>query len=129
VSPAGRAGLPGRAVATGILVLTITTASTALGPKWTGLLAPFPIASSVLAGFVHAQHGSVVTTRALGGVLMGLFGFAAFCLTLAVLARPLGNAAFALGVAVTIAVQLLVVHIRKALHTKRHSRRRTSDQR
>jgi hypothetical protein len=124
-SPPPRWDLPGRAVATGILVLTITTASTALGPNWTGLLAPFPIATSVLAGFVHAQHGPVVTTRALAGVLMGLVGFAAFCLTLAVLARPLGTAAFVLGVTVTVAVQLLGARIRNALRNKRHSRRPT----
>lgn len=110
--------LPGRALATAILVLTVTTASTALGPRWTGLLAPFPIATSVLAGFVHAQHGAVVTTRALAGVLMGLFSFATFCLTVAVLAPPLGAAAFALGTAVTVAVQLLVGRIRDALRSK-----------
>jgi uncharacterized membrane protein YfcA len=124
-SPPPQWDLPGRAVATGILVLAITTASTALGPNWTGLLAPFPIATSVLAGFVHAQRGSVVTARALIGVLMGLFGFAAFCLTLAVLARPLGTATFTLCVAVTVAVQLLVVRIRNALRNKRHSRQPT----
>ncbi|HET6501428.1 MAG TPA: hypothetical protein VFG87_11765 [Amycolatopsis sp.] len=117
--------LPGRALATAILVLTVTTASTALGPRWTGLLAPFPIATSVLAGFVHAQHGPVVTTRALAGVLMGLFGFATFCLTVAVLARPLGAAALALGAAVTVAVQLLVGLTRGTLRGKWRDGRKT----
>ncbi|HUQ61577.1 hypothetical protein [Lentzea sp.] len=101
--------LPARAVATGVLVLVITTASSALGPGWTGLLAPFPIATTVLAGFVHAQQGSAVATRALVGVLTGLPGFAAFCFVLAVV--PLGIAAFALGIAAAAVVQLLVTRL------------------
>jgi hypothetical protein len=101
--------LPGRALATGILVLAVTTASGALGPHWTGLLAPFPIASSVVAAFVHAQRGPAVTARTLTGVLMGLFSFAAFCVSVAVLVRPIGGAAFLLATAVTVAVQLLAI--------------------
>lgn len=72
--------LPGRAVATGVLVLAVTTASGVLGPHWTGLLAPFPIAISVVAAFVHAQHGPVETARTLVGALMGLLSLSAFCL-------------------------------------------------
>jgi hypothetical protein len=105
--------LPARAFATGTLVLAVTTASGALGPTWTGLLAPFPIASSVVAAFVHAQHGPAVTVRTLAGVLMGLFSFAAFCLSVAVLVRPIGGAAFLLAAALTVAVQLLAVRTRR----------------
>ncbi|MBP2330490.1 hypothetical protein JOF56_010875 [Kibdelosporangium banguiense] len=105
--------LPGRAVATGVLVLAVTTASSVLGPHWTGLLAPFPVATSVVAAFGHAQHGADVTARTLAGVLMGLFSFAAFCVTVSTLVRPLGGAAFALGVGVTVFVQLLVVLARR----------------
>ncbi|MBB5803713.1 hypothetical protein F4560_003481 [Saccharothrix ecbatanensis] len=107
--------LPGRAVVTGVLVLGLTTASAALGPQWTGLLAPFPIATSVVAAFVHAQHGPVVTARTLSGALMGLFGFSTFCFSVAVLVRPMGAAAFVLGAAVTVAVQLLVLRTRRTL--------------
>lgn len=114
LSPPPRWDLLGRAAATSGLVLVITTASTALGPGWTGLLAPFPIATSVLAGFVHAQHGPVITARALTGVITGLFGFATFCFVLAVLAVPLGITAFAAAAAATVAVQVLVVRIRNA---------------
>lgn len=105
--------LPGRALATGVLVLTVTTASSALGPHWTGLLAPFPIAISVVAAFVHAQHGQVEAARTLAGALMGLVSFAAFCLSVAVLVRPIGGVAFLLGAAVTVAVQLLIVRARR----------------
>jgi hypothetical protein len=111
--------LPGRAIATSVLVLTVTTASGTLGPSWTGLLAPFPTAISVVAGFTHARHGPAVTARTLAGALMGLFSFATFCLSVAVLVRPIGGAAFALGAAVTIAVQLLAARTREALRNRR----------
>jgi hypothetical protein len=101
--------LLGRAVMTGILVVTLTTASGLLGPRWTGLLAPFPIATSVVAAFVHARQGSVVTERTLAGTVVGLFGFATFCVSVAVLLRPIGGAAFVVGAAMAVAVQLLVV--------------------
>jgi hypothetical protein len=105
--------LPGRAVATGLLVLTVTTASSALGPHWTGLLAPFPIAISVVAAFVHAQHGHLETARTLMGALLGLVSLAAFCLSVAVLVRPIGGTAFLVGVAVAVAAQLLVLQGRR----------------
>jgi hypothetical protein len=106
--------LLGRAVATGTLVLVVTTASGLLGPHWTGLLAPFPVATSVVAAFVHAQHGHVMTARTLAGALVGLFGFALFCLTVAVSVRPLGGVAFVVGAVVAVAVQLLVTRVRTA---------------
>jgi len=105
--------LPGRAVATGVLALTVTTASGALGPYWTGLLAPFPIAISVVAAFVHAQHGYAETARTLAGALMGLVSLSAFCLSVAVLVRSIGPAAFLAGVAAAVAAQLLAVHTRR----------------
>lgn len=111
--------LPGRAVATGVLVLTVTTASGALGPHWTGLLAPFPIAISVVAAFVHAQHGSVETARTLAGALMGLVSLSAFCLSVSVLVRPIGGAAFLAGAAVAVATQLLAVRSRRIAVNRR----------
>jgi len=98
--------LPGRAVVTAVLVFAVTTASGALGPQWTGLLAPFPVATSVVAAFVHAQHGSAATTRTMAGVLKGLFGFGAFCVLVAGLVRPLGGAAFVVGAVAAVGVQL-----------------------
>ena len=122
--PTGPAGpvtpswdLPARAAATGLLVLTVTTASSALGPRWTGILAPFPIATSVVAAFARAQAGPAVTARTLAGVLTGLFGFALFCVTLTVILRPLGGPAFAVGAVVTVAVQLLIGRARRRLRT------------
>ncbi len=86
--------LPARAVVTAGLVLAVTAAAGRLGPDLTGVLAPFPTALSVVAVFALAQGGppaAVATTR---GVLRGLGGFAAFCLSVAVLAEPIGGWAF-----------------------------------
>ena len=71
--------LPARAIATALLVLTLTGAAASLGPSLTGVLASFPIATSVVAGFTRAQHGPVPTIALLRGVLRGLIGFAVFC--------------------------------------------------
>lgn len=99
--------LPGRAVATALLVLTVTGISAAVGPVVTGMLAPFPIAISVVATFVHAQQGSPAAIRAVAGVIRGLTGFATFCFLVAVLLEPLGTAAaFALALAAVLTVHL-----------------------
>ena len=111
--------LPGRAIATGVLVLTVTTASGALGPDWTGLLAPFPIAISVVTAFVHAQHGHLETARTLAGALMGLLSLSAFCLSVSVLVRHIGGAAFVMGVAVAVAVQLLALRAKHVAISRR----------
>jgi hypothetical protein len=111
--------LPDRAVETGILVCTVATASGARGPRWTGLLALFPIAISVVATFVHTQHGRVETTRTLAGALIGLVSLSAFCLSVSVLVRPIGGPAFLVAVAVAAAVQLLAVRVRRAAVNRR----------
>ncbi|MFI9811958.1 hypothetical protein [Saccharothrix variisporea] len=116
--------LPGRALATGLLVLAVTTASGALGPLWTGLLAPFPVATSVVAGFVHAQQGAAATGRTLAGVLVGLFSFAVFGLFVAVFVERMGGAVFLAAAGVTVVVQLLVVRVRRALRDRRATARR-----
>jgi hypothetical protein len=100
--------LPGRAVATAVLVLVVTGASGALGPNLTGVLAPFPIATSVVAAFALAQQGSAGAVLTLRGFLRGLFGFSAFCFLVAVLVEPLGvAAAFGIGLLGAVAVQLV----------------------
>jgi hypothetical protein len=53
--------LPARALAALalVLVLVLTALSGALGPHLSGLLAPFPILTSVLAVFTHAHGGDL----------------------------------------------------------------------
>jgi hypothetical protein len=101
--------LPGRAAATAVLVVTVTTAAATMGPDGTGVLAPFPIATSVLAAFVLAQQGSSAVVHLLRGIPHGLLGFAVFCFLVAVLIEPVGVAAgFALATVSTVLVQLTV---------------------
>ncbi|MCU7729686.1 hypothetical protein ODJ79_38720 [Actinoplanes sp. KI2] len=100
--------LPARAAATAVLVLAVTAAATAVGPGLTGVLAPFPIATSVVAAFAHAQLGAAGAVRVLHGVPRGLLGFSVFCFLVAVLVVPLGTgAAFVIALVATLVVQLV----------------------
>lgn len=68
--------LPARAGSTAALVVAITTAADALGPAVSGILTPFPIATSILAVFTRAQDGPHATTAMLRGFVAALPGFA-----------------------------------------------------
>ncbi|HKF82226.1 MAG TPA: hypothetical protein VKB23_04615 [Solirubrobacterales bacterium] len=104
--------LPARALAALGLVLALTAVSGALGPHLSGLLAPFPIITSVLAVFTHA-HGSVAQVIVLlRSFLLGFYGFAAFCFTLTVALPDLDTAAaFGLATAAALAVQAVSLNL------------------
>jgi hypothetical protein len=84
--------LPLRLAATAALVLVLTGAAGALGSHASGLLAPFPIITAVLAGFTHGLRGGPAAALLLSGLVSGLASFAAFCLVVALAAEPLGLA-------------------------------------
>ena len=73
-----------RMLAAMILVFIITTLAEKLGPTLSGLLASFPIASSVCAVFLHCIYGHDSVIRVTRGFIIGLFGFSMFFLVLAV---------------------------------------------
>jgi hypothetical protein len=101
--------LPGRALATAVLVLGLTGAASGLGPTLTGVLTPFPISNTVLAAFVLVLEGPAHANAFLRGFLRGAFGFVAFCFLVSVLVIPLGTApAFAIALCAAVLVQLLV---------------------
>jgi hypothetical protein len=100
--------LPVRALAALVLVVAVTTASGALGPQWSGLLAPFPIITSVLAAFTQVQYGTPDTLALLRGFLSGFYAFALFAFVLAV-ALPSMSTAAAFGLAILAAVCLQIV--------------------
>jgi hypothetical protein len=94
-------------------VLTLTAVSGALGPHLSGLLAPFPIITSVLAAFTHAHGGVAQVNVLLRNFLLGFYGFAAFCFTLAVALPALATAvAFGLAVVAALAVQAVTFLLR-----------------
>jgi len=76
-----------RAAATSVLVVALTTAAGALGPGLSGVLTPFPVATTVLVAFTAAQAGRPAARRALIGYLTGLPGFVAFFVIVALVAR------------------------------------------
>lgn len=84
--------LPGRGLATAVLVVAVTDVAGAVGPGLTGVLAPFPIATSVVAAFVLATSGPGSAAATLKGTLSGLRGFAVFGFLVAVLVERVGVA-------------------------------------
>lgn len=105
--------LPARALAALALVIAITAASGALGPSLSGLLAPFPIVTSVLAVFTYAHGGRSQVRVLLRNFLVGFYGFAAFCFVLASGLDSLGGpAAFSSALVAALAVQAAVFVLR-----------------
>ena len=105
--PALEAGL--RMAAAALLLTALTGLAARLGPAWSGLLTPFPVASSVLLAFGHLADGPACLGAAVRGFLLGLFGFVAFLAVLSFTLVPLGlGAAFALGLGAGLPVAAVV---------------------
>jgi hypothetical protein len=105
--------LPARAAATAVLVVTVTGAAAAVGPRLSGVLALFPAATSVVTGFALAQDGPAGAVALLRGLCQGLAGFAVFCYLVAVLCPRLGVVAtFAVATTVTVALQGVLQAVR-----------------
>jgi hypothetical protein len=91
------------------LVVALTAASGALGPSLSGLLAPFPIITSVLAVFTHMHGGPTQVRVLLRNFLVGFYGFAAFCFVLSAGLRSLGGPpAFMTALIAALAVQATI---------------------
>lgn len=102
--------LPARAVTTAALIVTVTGVADTLGPSLAGALAPFPIATTVVAAFVLAQDGPFASTEMMRGFVRGIFGAVGFSFLVAVLLAPLGAAAaYAIGFAGVLVVQGVVL--------------------
>jgi hypothetical protein len=109
-APAPAWDLPLRAACALALVLALTTASGWLGPKLSGLLAPFPVITTVLATFTHTQRGAGEAVRLLRGMLSGFVGFALFCFTLTISLDASGVAeAFLFATAAALAGQAAMI--------------------
>ena len=107
--------LPVRGACALALVIALTAISGWLGPQLSGLLAPFPIITTVLAIFTHAQRGSDELLRLLRGLVGGFGAFALFCFTLALSLRRLDTAAsFALATALALTMQAGVLALMPA---------------
>lgn len=102
-----RNDLPWRMMAGALLVLAVTGGASHMGARLSGFLAMFPVMGTVLVGFAHAASGRAGAVALLRGMVAGFFGFATFCVTLAMQLQDgaVGSAfALALGCA-------LIVHV------------------
>jgi len=111
-----RGELAVRMVAGAALVVAVTAAASALGPRLAGLLTPFPVAASVLTVFSHRGQGAAFAVQLLRGLCRGLLGMTGFFLVLTLGLEALGlAAAFALACAAALATQaVLVARLRRA---------------
>jgi hypothetical protein len=112
--PPPRWDLPVRALCAAAMVLAITGLSSVVGARVSGLLAPAPIITSILAAFTHAQAGIAPTLRLLRGMLTGFFAFAAFCLAVAAL---LSHAAVGVAFAAAAVTALAIAALTRAATT------------
>ena len=101
--------LPLRMAAAVVLVLLVTGLAAWLGPRLSGAITPFPIATTILLAFTHAQQGAPAAVGFLRAFLPAMWSFALFCFVLAVGAVGLGrDLGFLLALAVQVAVQAMV---------------------
>src|SRR2546422_4152921 len=98
--------LPLRVIASMAMVVSVTALADRLGPTLSGVLTPFPIATSIFLGFSHAQQGSSAAITFLRGFMPGMWSFAAFCYVLSVSIVAAGIASgFALALASALVIQ------------------------
>ena len=97
--------LPARMIIATTLVLAITELAPVLGPRWSGVLATFPVYAAILTVFAH-RVSAASAMEVLRGLLLGLFAFAAFFVVLGMLIERAGVAvAFAAAIVSALAVQ------------------------
>jgi hypothetical protein len=83
--------LPARMLSATVVVLAITESAPVIGPRWSGMLATFPVYAAILTVFAH-RAAAAPAVQVLRGLLWGLFGFAGFFLILGALIEHTGIA-------------------------------------
>jgi hypothetical protein len=119
----GRMDLPLRIGFAALLVVGLTGLAQRIGPVLGGLLAPFPVASTVLVVFADLQGGRAAALAVLKGLFLACNAFAVFCAVLAfgltAWGLPLGFAAALLAAVLTQA--LIVQYSRKYVALRRNA--------
>lgn len=70
--------LPARMIVATALVIGLSELSGVIGPRWTGLLSPFPVYGTILAIFAHRESGGAAAAGVMRGLETGMFSFALF---------------------------------------------------
>lgn len=79
-----------RLIAAAALVLVLTSLADRLGPTWSGLLNAFPVLTTIVAAFSHAQRGTEAALAFLTGYLQAIVGFGLFCVVIALSLESIG---------------------------------------
>ncbi|MDX5401024.1 MAG: hypothetical protein LPK02_01450 [Rhodobacterales bacterium] len=96
-----------RGLLAGLLVGSVTLASSLLGAGFSGALMAFPIGFTVIAISLHLDHGGSFAGQTAYAGLTGLGSLATFCLSLALLLEKLAaGPAFVLALAASVAATL-----------------------
>jgi hypothetical protein len=107
---AARDHLALRLVLTAALVLALTSLAGDLDAYLSGLLTPFPIITSVLAGFTQAQACGPAAVELLSGLVKGLTTFTVFFVLVALLLLELDTvAAFVLATAAALSCHAVLL--------------------
>ncbi len=116
--PAGRRWyeLPLRGLMVGVLVATVVTASTWMGPTLTGMAAVFPIMLSGLALMALPRMGGVASAALFAGTMRAMPGFA---IALAVLGATANHVGVWWGMATALLAQLGFSAVLLAMHRRR----------
>jgi hypothetical protein len=85
--------LPLRMLLGGVIVGVLTGIAGALGPRWTGLLSPFPVFALVLGSFTHRGEGPAAAAALLRGIVVGSLSHATMFALIAALIESRGLAA------------------------------------
>jgi hypothetical protein len=94
------------------LMLAVTGIAHLAGPRLSGLLTIFPIATTILAAFAHRSEGGAAAVHLLRGLAAGVYSLSAYFVTLALVLPSGGTAAgFAAAVAAALAAQALVLRV------------------
>jgi hypothetical protein len=94
------------------LMLALTALAHVLGPRLSGLLTVFPIATTILVAFAHRSDGGAFAVQLLRGLAGGLYCLAAFFIVLAFTLAALGIApAFALASVAAVVTQAVVLRL------------------
>ena len=95
-------GLPVRMIAGAGLTIVITQFAAAMGSRWSGLFATFPVMGSIICISSHLQYGRHAVQEAVAGMSMGLASVGTFCFAAYLLLGMTGIwTAFALSLAIS----------------------------